>query len=256
MKVVILAGGTGSRLSEETQLKPKPMITVGGNPMLWHIMKMYSAFGLREFIICCGYRGYAIKEYFANYQLHRSDVTIDLASNKIEIHKTNAEPWKVTLVDTGEDTMTGGRLKRVAPYLGKEPFCFTYGDGVADIDIAKLMAFHKKQDRLATITCVQPPGRFGAVVLQEDKVARFQEKPRGDGGMINGGFFVLSPKVLDYIKDDASVWEQKPLKELARKGQLSAYRHDGFWQCMDTVRDRNYLEELWASGKAPWAVWR
>ena len=256
MKVVILAGGTGSRLSEETQLKPKPMVTVGGNPMLWHIMKMYSAFGLTEFVVCCGYRGYVIKEYFANYQLHRSDVTIDLKSNKVEIHKSNAEPWRVTLVDTGEDTMTGGRLKRVAPYLGKEPFCFTYGDGVADVDIKELLAFHKKQGRLATITCVQPPGRFGAVVLQDGKVARFQEKPRGDGGMINGGFFVLSPKALDYIDGDSSVWEQKPLRELARAGQLSAYRHDGFWQCMDTVRDRNYLEELWASGKAPWAVWR
>ncbi|HXT01564.1 MAG TPA: glucose-1-phosphate cytidylyltransferase [Elusimicrobiota bacterium] len=256
MKVVILAGGTGSRLSEETQLKPKPMVTVGGNPMLWHIMKIYAAHGLTEFVVCCGYRGYQIKEYFANYRRHRSDLTIDLSSSKVTIHRSDAEPWRVTLVDTGEETMTGGRLKRVAPYLGPGPFCFTYGDGVADVDVKKLVAFHKKEGRLATITCVQPPGRFGAVVLQDGKVSRFQEKPRGDGGMINGGFFVLSPKVLDYIEGDATVWEQEPLKKLASEGQLAAYRHDGFWQCMDTVRDRNHLEELWASGRAPWAVWR
>jgi glucose-1-phosphate cytidylyltransferase len=256
MKTVILAGGVGTRISEESSLRPKPMIEIGGRPILWHIMKIYSAHGINDFIICLGYKGYMIKEYFANYFLHMSDVTFDMAHNRMEIHQNNAEPWRVTLVDTGENTMTGGRLKRVREYLGDEPFCFTYGDGVGDIDITKLIAFHKAQNKLATLTGTQPPGRFGALNLAGTHVASFEEKPHGDGAWINGGFFVLSPKVMDYIDGDSMIWEREPLEGLARDGQLSAYLHSGFWQPMDTMRDKNHLEELWQSGKAPWKVWQ
>lgn len=255
MKAVILAGGLGTRISEETSVKPKPMVEVGGKPILWHIMKIYSAHGVNEFIICLGYKSYVIKEYFANYFLHMSNVTFDMAKNKMEVHHNNAEPWRVTLVDTGDDTMTGGRIKRLRPYLGEEDFCCTYGDGVGDVDISKLLAFHKEKGCLATLTATQPPGRFGALVLSEGKVSRFQEKPQGDGAWINGGFFVLSPKVLDYIDGDDTAWEKEPMDRLAREGQLSAYLHHGFWQPMDTLRDKSHLEELWASGKAPWKVW-
>jgi len=255
MKVVILAGGLGTRISEESHLRPKPMIEIGGKPILWHIMKIYSAHGLTDFIICCGYRGYMIKEYFANYYLHTSDVTFDMAANRVEVLQTNSEPWRVTLVDTGEQTITGGRLKRVARLLGDEEFCFTYGDGVSDVNIRDLIAFHRKQGKLATLTAVQPPARFGALSLEGSRVARFEEKPVGDGGMINGGFFVLSPRVIDYIKGDHTHWEGEPLERLAREGQLSAFAHDGFWQPMDTLRDKTHLEELWNSGKAPWKVW-
>ncbi len=256
MKAVILAGGLGTRISEETGLKPKPMIEIGGKPILWHIMKIYSAHGVNEFVICCGYKGYVIKEYFANYFLHMSDVTFDMLGNSMEVHQRNAEPWRVTLIDTGENTMTGGRLKRVAPYVrGEEDFCFTYGDGVADIDITALVAFHKAQKVRATLTATLPPGRFGALDFDGDKVRSFQEKPRGDGAMINGGFFVLSSSVLDGIQDDSTVWEQGPLEQLAAQGQLAAFKHTGFWQPMDTLRDKTHLEELWASGKAPWKVW-
>jgi glucose-1-phosphate cytidylyltransferase len=255
MKLVILAGGLGTRISEETSVKPKPMVEIGGRPILWHIMKMYSAHGVNEFILCLGYKGYLIKEFFANYFLHTSDVTIDLSSNAIEVHQRTAEPWKVTMVDTGESTMTGGRLKRVAPYLGKDDFCFTYGDGVADVDITRLVAYHHSTKRLATLTAVQPPGRFGALNLDGDVIRGFQEKPQGDGGWVNGGFFVLSPSVLDYIEDDQTTWEREPLQQLAQEGQLSAHFHDGFWQPMDTLRDKNHLEELWAGGKAPWKSW-
>jgi glucose-1-phosphate cytidylyltransferase len=256
MKTVILAGGVGTRISEESSLRPKPMIEIGGRPILWHIMKIYSAHGINDFIICLGYKGYMIKEYFANYFLHMSDVTFDMAHNKMEIHQNNAEPWRVTLVDTGENTMTGGRLKRVREYLGDEPFCFTYGDGVGDVDITKLIAFHKAQNKLATLTGTEPPGRFGALNLAGTHVASFEEKPHGDGAWINGGFFVLSPKVMDYIDGDSMIWEREPLEGLARDGQLSAYLHSGFWQPMDTMRDKNHLEELWQSGKAPWKVWQ
>jgi glucose-1-phosphate cytidylyltransferase len=257
MKAVILAGGLGTRISEETSVRPKPMIEIGGKPILWHIMKIYSAHGVNEFIICCGYKGYVIKEYFANYFLHMSDVTFDMRSNEMEVHQRNAEPWRVTLVDTGEETMTGGRLKRVAGYLKEEDaFCFTYGDGVGDVDITALVAFHRKQRVLATLTATLPPGRFGALRFEGDLVGSFQEKPAGDGAMINGGFFVLSPKVIDHLRDDTTVWEREPLEELAASGQLAAYRHSGFWQPMDTLRDKNYLEELWSSGKAPWKVWK
>jgi glucose-1-phosphate cytidylyltransferase len=257
MKAVILAGGLGTRISEETHLRPKPMIEVGGKPILWHILKMYSSHGVNEFIICCGYKGYVIKEYFANYFLHMSDVTFDMADNHMEVHQHKAEPWRVTLVDTGEDTLTGGRLKRVASYIEKEEaFCFTYGDGVSDLDIGASIAFHHKHGKLATVTAVQPPGRYGAINRDGDQVTGFTEKPRGDGGVINGGFFVLSPKCLDFIDGDTSSWEGEPLVELAQSGQMMAFEHTGFWQPMDTLRDKNLLEDLWATGKAPWKTWR
>ncbi len=255
MKAVILAGGLGTRISEESHLKPKPMIEIGGKPILWHIMKIYSAHGIDEFIVCLGYRGYVIKEYFANYFLHMSDVTFDMAANRMEVHQASAEPWRVTLVETGEDTMTGGRLKRVAPYLDEEDFCFTYGDGVADVDIGALVAWHRAEGRQATLTAVQPPGRYGALVLEGDRVERFDEKPRGDNAWINGGFFVLSPKVLDLIDGDAMHWEREPLERLTAAGELAAFRHRGFWQPMDTLRDKTLLEQLWASGQAPWKRW-
>jgi glucose-1-phosphate cytidylyltransferase len=256
MKAVILAGGLGTRISEETHLKPKPMIEIGGKPILWHIMKSYSAHGVNDFVICCGYRGYVIKEYFANYFLHMSDVTFDMASNQMQVHSRKAEPWKVTLVDTGDDTMTGGRLKRVASYVENEDvFCFTYGDGVADVDISATIAFHKQHGKWATVTAVQPPGRYGALQLEESRVASFTEKPRGDGGLINGGFFVLSPKCLALIDSDETSWEVKPMSALAASGQLMAFEHKGFWQPMDTLREKNLLEGLWDSGRAPWKVW-
>lgn len=256
MKVVILAGGFGTRISEETHLKPKPMIEVGGKPILWHIMKNYSAHGMHDFIICCGYKGYLIKEYFANYFLHMSDVTFDMSNNTMQVHQQYAEPWRVTLVDTGENTLTGGRLKRVSNYLQNEKcFCFTYGDGLADINITDQIAFHLSHGKLATITAVQPPGRYGALKLDKEKVTGFMEKPRGDGGLINGGFFILSPKCLNLIKDDNTTWEAEPLTELAHTGQLMAYTHNSFWHPMDTLRDKNYLEELWQSGNAPWEAW-
>jgi glucose-1-phosphate cytidylyltransferase len=256
MKAVILAGGLGTRISEETHLRPKPMIEIGGKPILWHIMKLYSANGVNEFVICCGYKGYLIKEYFANYFLHMSDVTFDMAHNRMEVHERHAEPWRVTLVDTGEDTMTGGRLKRVAGYVSNEDaFCFTYGDGVADVDIRASIAFHRSHGRLATVTAVQPPGRYGALSIQGERVLGFTEKPRGDGGLINGGFFVLSPRCIDRIADDSTSWELEPLSGLAADRQLMAFEHGGFWQPMDTLREKNLLEDLWQSGKAPWKVW-
>ena len=256
MKAVILAGGLGSRISEESQLRPKPMIEIGGKPILWHIMKSYSAHGVNEFVICCGYKGYVIKEYFANYFLHNSDVTFDMASNRVEVHEKNREPWRVTLVDTGEETMTGGRLKRVSEYLcGEDAFCFTYGDGVADVDIAASIAFHRAHGRLATVTAVLPPGRFGSLDRDGDLVRGFVEKPRGDGGWINGGFFVLSPKVIDFIAGDSTSWELEPMASLAADDQLRAFEHAGFWQPMDTPREKALLTELWDSGKAPWKVW-
>ena len=251
MKAVILAGGLGTRISEESHMKPKPMIEIGGRPILWHIMKIYSSHGINDFIICCGYRGYLIKEYFANYFLHMSDVTFDMANNKMEVHNQYAESWKVTLVDTGEYTQTGGRLKRVEQHL-EDTFCLTYGDGVSDIDISASVKFHRKHGRLATITSVAPPGRFGALEIEESLVKTFSEKPKGDGGMINGGFFVLSPKVINRIEDSGTVWEQKPLKSLAVDGELMAFEHQGFWQPMDTLRDKLLLEDLWANKKAPW----
>ena len=256
MKAVILAGGLGTRISEETHLKPKPMIEIGGKPILWHIMKIYSAHGVKDFIICCGYKGYVIKEYFANYFLHMSDVTFDMASNQMEVHQRKAEPWRVTLVDTGDETMTGGRLKRVRDYvLDEEAFCFTYGDGVSDIDITRELAFHKQHGRWATVTAVQPPGRYGALQMDGERVAGFTEKPRGDGGLINGGFFILSPRCIDLIAGDTTSWEADPLIQLAAKGELMAFRHEGFWQPMDTLREKNTLEDLWAEGKAPWNIW-
>lgn len=256
MKAVILAGGLGTRISEETHLKPKPMVEVGGKPILWHIMKIYSAHGVNEFIICCGYKGYIIKEYFANYFLHMSDVTFDMASNRMEVHSQNAEPWKVTLVDTGENTMTGGRLKRVANYLqNDESFCFTYGDGVSDVNITEAIAFHNQHGKLATVTAVQPPGRYGALNIEKQQVKGFTEKPRGDGGLINGGFFVLSPKCIELIEQDSSSWEGDPMTTLAARGELMAYQHDGFWQPMDTLREKNMLEDLWSKNKAPWKIW-
>ena len=257
MKAVILAGGLGTRISEETHLKPKPMIEIGGKPVLWHIMKMYSAHGVNDFVICCGYKGYLIKEYFANYFLHMSDVTFDMAKNQMQVHQQKAEPWKVTLIDTGEDTLTGGRLKRVADYIkNEESFCFTYGDGVSNIDIRASIEFHQRHGKLATITAVLPPGRYGAMERVGDKVISFIEKPRGDGGVINGGFFVLSPKVLDFIEGDQTGWESEPLARLAQQGEMMAFEHQGFWQPMDTLREKNMLEELWASGQAPWKIWQ
>jgi glucose-1-phosphate cytidylyltransferase len=256
MKVVILAGGLGTRISEETNLKPKPMIEIGGKPILWHIMKLYSAHGINDFVVCCGYKGYVIKEYFANYFLHMSDVTFDIANNGMQVHQRYAEPWKVTLVDTGEDTLTGGRLKRVAPYIqDEEAFCFTYGDGLADVDITAEIAFHRRHGKWATVAAVQPPGRYGALQTTGAKVTNFIEKPAGDGGLINGGFFVLSPKCLELIGGDDSSWEDGPLMELANQGELMAFEHRGFWRPMDTLRDKNQLEELWASGAAPWKIW-
>jgi len=255
MKAVILAGGLGSRISEETQVKPKPMIEIGGKPVLWHIMKIYSKYDINEFVICCGYKGYMVKEYFANYFLHMSDVTLDLKNNKMEVHHKFAEPWKVTLVDTGLQTMTGGRLKRIKDYVDEKTFCFTYGDGLSDINLSDLIQFHKNKNTLATVTSVQPAGRFGLLDIQGDKISKFAEKPPGDGNWINGGFFVLESKVFDYLEGDATVWEREPLEKLAREGQLSAYKHTKFWQPLDTLRDKNYLEELWNSGKAPWKVW-
>lgn len=256
MKAVLLAGGLGTRISEETHLKPKPMIEIGGKPILWHIMKLYSAHGINEFIICCGYKGYVIKEYFANYFLHMSDVTFDMVNNDMQVHQRKAEPWKVTLVDTGEETLTGGRLKRVAEYLkDEESFCFTYGDGVSDVNITELINFHSAHKKLATVTAVQPPGRYGALELSDSTVDGFTEKPKGETGWINGGFFVLSPKCLDFIDDDRTSWEAKPLKSLAEKGELKAFKHSGFWQPMDTLREKNYLEELWLTNQAPWRVW-
>jgi len=257
MKAVILAGGLGTRISEETSVRPKPMVEIGGKPILWHIMKTYSSYGINEFIICCGYKGYVIKEYFANYFLHMSDVTFDMRFNQMNIHSGYAEPWKVTLVDTGENTMTGGRLKRVREHIGKETFCFTYGDGVSDVNVKEALEFHKEQKTLATLTATRPVGRFGALALGDDdkKVNSFREKQDGDGAWINGGYFILEPEVIDYIADDSTVWEKEPLEKLAESNQLSAYRHNGFWQPMDTLRDKNYLEDLWKSGKAPWKVW-
>lgn len=256
MKVVILAGGLGTRISEETHLKPKPMIEIGGKPILWHIMKLYSAHGINDFIVCCGYKGYIIKEYFANYFLHMSDVTFDMVNNEMQVHQRNAEPWKVTLVDTGEETLTGGRLKRVNEYIkNEEAFCFTYGDGVADVDITSLISFHKQHGKLATVTAVQPPGRYGALNMTESSVQGFTEKPKGDGGWINGGFFVLSPECLKYVDGDQSSWEGEPLAKLAADKELMAFEHTGFWQPMDTLREKNHLEDLWQSGKAPWKVW-
>ena len=256
MKAVILAGGLGTRLSEETSVRPKPMVEIGGRPILWHIMKMYSHYGIDDFVICCGYKGYVIKEYFANYFLHMSDITFDMKTNEMQVHCKKAEPWRVTLVDTGDDSQTGGRLRQVAQYLrDEEAFCFTYGDGVSDIDIADTLAFHHGHGKLATVSAFYPPGRFGALALSGDTVKAFQEKPTGDGGMINGGFFVLSPKVLDLIDSDDTIWEAGPLHALVGQNQLMAYQHKGFWQPMDTLREKHLLEELWASGKAPWKKW-
>ena len=256
MKAVILAGGLGTRLSEETSTKPKPMVEIGGKPILWHIMKLYSAYDVNDFIICCGYKGYVIKEYFANYFLHMSDVTFDMRDNKMEVHNKRVESWRVTLVDTGDSSMTGGRLKRVKEHLeGEEAFCFTYGDGVGDIDVSASIEYHKSHGKLATLTATFPPGRFGAIDMQNGQVKSFKEKPKGDGAMINGGFFVLSPKVIDYVENDSTVWEQYPLNQLAEDGELMSFEHHGFWQPMDTLRDKNHLEELWQSKKAPWKVW-
>jgi glucose-1-phosphate cytidylyltransferase len=255
MKAVILAGGFGTRISEETHLKPKPLLEIGGMPILWHIMKIYSSYGINDFIICCGYKGYMIKEYFANYFLHMSDVTFDIKNNTMDVHKKSAEPWKVTLVDTGLETMTGGRLKRIKKYLDNESFAFTYGDGLSNIDISKLIKFHKSKNTLATITAVQPPGRFGLLNLQDDGIINFKEKPVGDGGWINGGFFILEPEVLDYIENDDISWEHKPLEDLIKMNQLSVYKHSDFWHAVDTLRDKNYLEELWNTGKASWKNW-
>ncbi len=256
MKAVILAGGLGSRISEETSIRPKPMVEIGARPLLWHILKIYSSHGINDFVICCGFKGYVIKEYFANYFLHMSDVTFDLTTNSMEVHRRHAEPWKVTLVDTGEATQTGGRLKRVAQYLEGEDFCMTYGDGVSDVDITALVAFHRQHGLKATLTATQPPGRFGALDLDGTRVNKFLEKPVGDGGWINGGFFVLSPSVIELIDGDESIWERSPLEKLASQGQLRAFKHHGFWHPMDTLRDKNHLEELWRTGQAPWKVWR
>jgi glucose-1-phosphate cytidylyltransferase len=255
MKAVILAGGYGTRISEETHLKPKPMIEIGGMPILWHIMKNYSTYGINDFVIPCGYKGYIIKEYFANYFLHMSDVTFDMKNNSMEVHNKHAEPWKITLVDTGINTMTGGRLKRIKSYLDDESFCFTYGDGLSDVKIDELILFHKQNNRFATVTAIQPPGRFGTLNIDNDRVLNFQEKPSGDGNWINGGFFVLEPKIFDYINDDSTVWELEPLEKLSNENKLSAYKHTGFWHPLDTLRDKNFLEEMWKTGKAPWKKW-
>lgn len=255
MKAVILAGGLGTRISEESHLRPKPMIEIGGKPILWHIMKTYSHYGVNDFVICCGYKGYVIKEYFANYFLHMSDVTFDMSSNSMEVHHRYVEPWRVTLVNTGEDTMTGGRLRRVRDHLGDESFCFTYGDGVSDINIRDLIDFHHKHGKRATVTAIQPPGRYGALNLHDDSVTSFQEKPAGDGAWINGGYFVLDPSVIDQIDGDSTSWEAAPLMNLACAGDLMVYRHRGFWQAMDTLRDKNHLEDLWAKGRPPWKAW-
>lgn len=255
MKAVILAGGLGTRLSEETQLRPKPMAEIGGKPILWHILKTYSSHGIDDFIICLGYKGYMIKEYFANYFLHTSDVTFDMSNNRMEVHEKHAEPWRITLVDTGEATMTGGRLKRVAHYLDDEDFCFTYGDGLSNVNIRDLISFHRQSGTLATVTAVQPPGRFGALDLQHNRITAFKEKPEGDGGWINGGYFVLSPKVIARIAGDDTTWEREPMESIAHAGQLAAYRHTGFWQPMDTLRDKMALEEMWNANRAPWKVW-
>jgi glucose-1-phosphate cytidylyltransferase len=257
MKAVILAGGLGTRLSEETSVKPKPMVEIGGKPILWHIMKVYSTHGINDFIICCGYKGYVIKEYFANYFLHMSDVTFDMRFNQMNVHAGNAEPWRVTLVNTGDETMTGGRLKKVREHIGNETFCFTYGDGVSNINITELVKFHQEQKALGTLTAVQPPGRFGAIMLTDEqtKITHFREKPEGDGAWINGGYFILEPEVIDFIAGDSTIWEKEPLEKLADMGQLAAFKHYGFWQPMDTLRDKNYLEDLWAKGKAPWKIW-
>ena len=255
MKAVILAGGLGTRLSEETAIKPKPMVEIGGRPILWHILKIYSSHGISDFVICAGYKGYIIKEYFANYFLHMSDVTFDMASNTMEVHRKKAEPWRVTIVDTGDQTMTGGRIKRVRDYIGDSTFCCTYGDGVGNVDVRSLLEFHHRCGRKATLTGVQPPGRFGALLLNEDKIEAFQEKPQGDGSWINGGFFVLEPSVFDIIEGDDSVWEREPLEMLARDNQLSIFRHHGFWRPMDTLRDKQELEGLWEQGRAPWKIW-
>lgn len=256
MKAVILAGGLGTRISEETSIKPKPMVEIGGRPILWHLMKLYSAHGVNDFVICCGYKGYVIKEYFANYFLHMSDVTFDMQRNHMEVHQQKAEPWRVTLIDTGEDTMTGGRLRRIRSYLShEEAFCLTYGDGLSDVDIRASIEFHSRHGKLATVTAVTPPGKYGALERSGDRVTAFVEKPRGDGGVINGGFFVLSPACIDLIAGDHVSWESTPLTELAARGELMAYQHAGFWQPMDTLREKNLLEELWASGKAPWKIW-
>lgn len=255
MKAVLLAGGRGTRLSEETSVRPKPMVKVGGKPILWHIMKIYSTHGINDFVICCGYKGYMIKEYFANYFLHNSDVTFDMTRNDMQVHQHTTEPWRVTLVDTGDTTATGGRLKRVARYLDDEPFCFTYGDGVSNVDVEKLVSFHKQQGVLATMTAIQPPSKYGVLGFEGDRIVEFQEKPMGEGGWINGGFFVLDPKVLDYIGSDETAWEHEPLRRLVSEGQLAAHFHHGFWQSMDTLRDRNVLEELWKAGTPPWKIW-
>lgn len=256
MKAVILAGGLGTRLSEETLIRPKPMVEIGGKPILWHILKMYSNHGINDFVICCGYKGYLIKEYFANYFLHMSDITFDMRSNRMEVHQKRAEPWNVTIVDTGETSMTGGRLRQVSEYVCRdEAFCMTYGDGVSDIDISASIEFHKNHGKAATLTATFPPGRFGALNIVDQQVTQFTEKPKGDGALINGGFFVLSPRVLDYLDNDATIWEQQPLQQLAANGELMAFTHSGFWHPMDTLRDKTYLEDLWASGKAPWKTW-
>ncbi|HXW77150.1 MAG TPA: glucose-1-phosphate cytidylyltransferase [Candidatus Eremiobacteraceae bacterium] len=256
MKAVILAGGYGTRISEETHLRPKPMVEIGGKPVLWHIMKIYSSYGINDFVICCGYRGYLIKEYFANYALHMSDVTFDLRAGNMRVHETSVEPWSVTLVDTGEDTGTGGRLRRVRAYVGDEDFCFTYGDGVSDVDIRELVAFHRSRGTLATVTATQPPGRFGVLTLSDAKITSFEEKPQGDRAWVNGGYFVLSPKAIDYVSDDRTMWEREPMERLAHEGQLSAFVHRGFWQPLDTMRDKLLLNDLWDQGKAPWKSWR
>lgn len=255
MKSVILAGGLGTRISEETHLKPKPMIEIGGMPILWHILKSYSAYGINDFVICCGYKGYIIKEYFANYFLHMSDVTFDISNNKMVVHKKSAEPWTVTLVDTGVDTMTGGRLKKIKKYVENDTFCFTYGDGLSDVNISELINFHKNSNTKATLTAVQPPGRFGTLNILDNKITSFKEKPAGDGSWINGGFFVLEPSVFDYIQNDLTIWEREPLENLAKENHLSAFKHSGFWQPLDTLRDKNYLDDLWNSNKAFWKNW-
>lgn len=255
MRAVILAGGMGMRMREETDVRPKPMIEIGGRPILWHILKLYSSFGIDDFVICLGYKGYVIKEYFANYYLHMCDVAFDISNNRMEVLQSSAEPWKVTLVNTGDETMTGGRIKRALSYVGEEDFCLTYGDGISDIDLGALIHFHRSEGRLATVTAVQPPGRFGAMQVESGRVRAFQEKPSGDGGWINGGFFVVSPQVGNYIEGDDTIWERDPLQRLAAEDQLASFEHSGFWHPMDTMRDKNYLEELWATGRAPWKVW-